>query len=81
MTVQWHKAFPDKTQYSWQFLFRSVPFFLQVQIGSIINITKCSLHYDETDLSGGSVVVVQELVVTGYLQLSDQELTGIAEPN
>lgn len=44
---------------------------LKLQAGNSVQIMKCRLHYDETDLSGISVIIVEDLDVTGYRGLSD----------
>ena len=48
----------------------------QLQVGSTIVITKCMLHYDETDLSGSSIIIIQEVRVTGLKKVTEQELKG-----
>ena len=50
--------------------------FLQLVVGSTVKVTKCSLHFDETDLSGSGVVVVQEVEITGLAHITQQQLQG-----
>ena len=55
------------------------PYLLQLMTGSTVKITKCSLHFDETDISGSGVVVVQEVEITGVTHLTEQELSGLLQ--
>jgi hypothetical protein len=46
-------------------------YFLQLQAGHTVRLKKCRLHFDETDLSGSNVVIVEEVQVTGFKELED----------
>lgn len=43
----------------------------KLQVGHTVSIKKCRLHFDETDLSGGNVVIVEDIEVTGFKELED----------
>ncbi|XP_053400712.1 RPA-related protein RADX-like [Mercenaria mercenaria] len=50
----------------------------KLQAGHTVSIKNCQLHFDETDLAGGNVVIVEEIDVTGFLELEDPaELSGL----
>lgn len=46
-------------------------FCIQLQVGHTVKIKQCRLHFDETDLAGSNVVIVEDLEVTGFRELED----------
>ncbi|XP_060561130.1 RPA-related protein RADX-like [Ruditapes philippinarum] len=50
----------------------------KLQAGHTVRLKKCRLHFDETDLSGSNVVIVEEVQVTGFKELEDpSELSSL----
>ncbi|XP_052766526.1 RPA-related protein RADX-like [Mya arenaria] len=44
----------------------------QLQAGHLVKVTEARVHYDETDLSSGCVIIVNSVDITGYEGLQDQ---------
>ena len=55
----------------------SLFFFLQLGVGSTFKITNCSLHYDETDLSGSGIVVIKDVEITGVRHVTEELRQGL----